>query len=531
MNAVILAAGLATRFAPLSYEKPKGLVKVRGEVLIERQIRMLHEAGINDITVVVGYMKEKFYYLKDMFGVRICVNEDYFRFNNTSSLMCVLDRLEDTFVCCSDNYFTRNVFLDEADGAYYSVVYSAGRTDEWCVSLDGDGVITSVSMTGGRASWYMAGHVFFSKEFSARFREILKSEYSHDEVRMNLWEYLYSRHLDTLVMKGRKYDASDILEFDTVQDLLRFDAGCLKDAKSVIMDNICRVLDCEVGNITDMSPILHGLTNRSMSFCVEKNGTRERYVYRHPGIGTGEYISRAGEMFSMDVAVRLGLDRTFICMDPEGWKISHYVEGVRTLDYHNGTDVLKALTMIRSLHDERIRSDHDFHIWQKTLDMIGMTRDKERAGVPGLSAFDGSARLHTVIEKLYLYTKKDGVEECLCHCDFYAPNILVGKDGSMNLIDWEYSGNDDPASDIGTFICCSDYTPDQAARVIGLYLGHSPTPARMRHFMAYVAIASYYWFVWAVYQSQIGNDVGEYLDIWYRGAWSYGNYSLELYTH
>lgn len=45
-NAVILAAGLSSRFAPLSYEKPKGLLTVKGEVLIERQIRQLKEKGL-----------------------------------------------------------------------------------------------------------------------------------------------------------------------------------------------------------------------------------------------------------------------------------------------------------------------------------------------------------------------------------------------------------------------------------------------------------------------------------------------------
>ena len=61
-NAVIMAAGMSSRFAPLSYEKPKALLNVKGEVLIEREIRQLHEAGITDITLVVGYMKEKMYY-------------------------------------------------------------------------------------------------------------------------------------------------------------------------------------------------------------------------------------------------------------------------------------------------------------------------------------------------------------------------------------------------------------------------------------------------------------------------------------
>ena len=92
-NAVILAAGLSSRFAPISYEKPKGLLRVRGEVLVERQIRQLQEAGIDDIAVVVGYKKEQFFYLEDRFGVSIVVNEEYAERNNHSSLMVVADRL------------------------------------------------------------------------------------------------------------------------------------------------------------------------------------------------------------------------------------------------------------------------------------------------------------------------------------------------------------------------------------------------------------------------------------------------------
>ena len=50
-NAIIMAAGTSSRFAPLSYEKPKALIEVRGEVLIERQIRQLREAGIEEVVV------------------------------------------------------------------------------------------------------------------------------------------------------------------------------------------------------------------------------------------------------------------------------------------------------------------------------------------------------------------------------------------------------------------------------------------------------------------------------------------------
>lgn len=59
-NAIIMAAGASTRFVPLSLEKPKGLYEVKGKRLIDRQIEQLQEAGIKDITVVLGYKKEMF---------------------------------------------------------------------------------------------------------------------------------------------------------------------------------------------------------------------------------------------------------------------------------------------------------------------------------------------------------------------------------------------------------------------------------------------------------------------------------------
>ena len=95
-NAVIMAAGLSSRFVPISYEKPKGLLTVHGEVLIERQIEMLRETGIEDIIVVVGYKKELFFYLEEKYGVEIVVNLDYAKRNNNSTMMRIREKLGHT---------------------------------------------------------------------------------------------------------------------------------------------------------------------------------------------------------------------------------------------------------------------------------------------------------------------------------------------------------------------------------------------------------------------------------------------------
>ena len=74
-NAIILAAGKSTRFAPFTYERPKGLFRVKGEYLIERKINQLIDAGVKEIYIVVGYMKEKFFFLEQKYPeVKLLIN-------------------------------------------------------------------------------------------------------------------------------------------------------------------------------------------------------------------------------------------------------------------------------------------------------------------------------------------------------------------------------------------------------------------------------------------------------------------------
>ena len=98
-DAVIMAAGTSSRFAPLSYEMPKALITVKGEVLIERQIRQLKEAGIDEIYIVTGYKAEMFSYLEGKFGVHLVHNPDFLTRNNNASIYAVKDILKNSYIC------------------------------------------------------------------------------------------------------------------------------------------------------------------------------------------------------------------------------------------------------------------------------------------------------------------------------------------------------------------------------------------------------------------------------------------------
>lgn len=519
-NAVIMAAGMSSRFAPLSYERPKGLLKVKGDILIEREIRQLQEAGITDITLVVGYMKEKFFYLQDKFGVKIVVNEDYFRYNNTSSLIRVVDALSNTYICSSDNYFVDNVFEPYVYQSYYAAVYAAGETDEYCLNCDTKGRIKNVTI-GGENSWYMLGHVYFDKSFSDMFVSILKREYENQETKEHLWENVYMRYIKQLSLYIRKYDAGKVLEFDSLDELRAFDSEYINNADSSILKNICRILNCEIKDITNIKAIKNGLTNTSFQFTVDGKG----YVYRHPGRGTEKYINREGEAFSMQVASELGLDKTFVSMDSkEGWKLSHFVENARNLNYDNPGEVCEALSMMRTLHASGKVSPFDFDIWKKTEDFL------DRLEGTGKKDTEDFIPLLETMKKVHeLVTTDEYARKCLCHCDCYAPNFLLDEQNRMYLIDWEYSGNDDPASDLGTFICCSDYNFDEAVSVIAQYLGREPDGKELGHYFGYVAEASYYWYVWALYQETRGNFMGNWLYMWYKNSKLYSKKAIEQY--
>ena len=256
MNSIIMAAGTASRFVPLSQEIPKGLLEVRGEILIERQIKQLIEAGITDITIVLGYKAEMFRYLGSKFGVRFVYNEDYNVYNNASSMIRVIDRLGDTFICCSDHYFVDNVFMDKATDSYYSALYSVGNTNEYCLTLDENEWIKAVQI-GGQDTWYMAGHVFFNHQFSSRFKEIFVKEYDKVTTRQGYWEDVYRRHIQCLPIKVRKYDGWIINEFDSIDELRSFDASYICNTRSSVLKRVCEMLSCKEEELHSFKKMKH----------------------------------------------------------------------------------------------------------------------------------------------------------------------------------------------------------------------------------------------------------------------------------
>ena len=522
-NAVIMAAGMSTRFVPISLEKPKGLLVVKDEVLIERQIEQLQEAGIHDIVIVLGYKKEAFFYLEDKYkGIKIIINPEFNLKNNPHTLYLAQEYLKNTYICSSDDYFVENPFEEYVYQSYYASVHVDEKTDEWYMIPDAKGNISKVEKFG-TVGYIMLGHAYWNAEFSKAMVKILNDDVEVGRYDQDLWEQIVEDNVKTLPpMEIKEYPAGDIFEFDSLDELRQFDDNYVNNTHSKIMKNIAKVLECKESDILNFKAIKEGLTNTSFVF--EVKGTK--YVYRHPGDGTEAIISREHEKKALELAKSIGVDPTFIYMNAEeGWKISYFVEGIRVPSYDSFEDSKRMLKVLRNLHDKNLSVDWEFLPWEEACKIENILKE-EKGGI----ADQEFEQLKTDVEKCYRKCDGDGVKMRFCHCDTYAPNWMMTDDGKTILIDWEYAGNADPGCDLGAYIMDAMWDVPETEKYIAEYCGDEYNETLKFHYLAYTAIISYYWYVWALYREACGAVMGESLYNWHVMAKKYSKYLVEKYN-
>jgi len=508
-NAVILAAGKSLSFAPFSYETPKALFKVKGETLIERLIRQLKEAGVENVAVVVGSMREKLYFLEDKWGVRIIENSLYASKNNIYSLQLARDYLGDGFLCHCDNYYPENPFLkhEPSDVSYRQAIAKIGLDGEFNCYVDSKDCVSRITVNDIEAGLSLIGYAYLTKDFAQKFISL------YDETQKGLcadrlfWEEFVGMHLDKLRLHVKRVAANEVLEFDSVEEVREFDPTLIDNLNSGIVKNICTTLNCVASEITGIKALTKGLTNVSFLFSVREG----RYVYRHPGGSSSSLVNRYGEFQAQNIAYELCIDKTLVYIHPhEGWKISHYVEGAYDFDYRDVNALHEVLRLLRKLHT-----------CGKSIEYVYdplVTADKMMALACNTDASLRStyAQTRAKLGKLFNYTRMDGVLYCLCHNDSYWPNFLISNN-SLDLIDWEYAGMCDPANDFGGIIGRDKFHDDNEIEdLLAAYLGHNPTAFERRHYFSFIPISAWVYFCWSLFKAGVNEPNGFFMHDCYR---------------
>lgn len=149
MNAIILAAGLGSRFKEYTKTQHKALLPINGLPNIERTIIFLNEANIYGIYIVTGHLSKEFEYLVDKFpGVKLIYNEMYKEYNSIYSFKLALPYFNDSFVIDADTIFLENIFLTlkPRQSTYFTVIRNQQEI-EWCPITDNDQRVIDIKIT------------------------------------------------------------------------------------------------------------------------------------------------------------------------------------------------------------------------------------------------------------------------------------------------------------------------------------------------------------------------------------------------
>ncbi len=506
-NAIILAAGFGMRMVPINTEVPKGLLEIHGETLIERIICQLHEVGIFDIDIVVGFLKEKYEYLIDRYAVNLVYNPNYALKNNIHSLKLVVDKISNTYIIPSDIWAEKNPFSNQELYSWYSV--SDVVDDDSTVRVNRQREL--ISIEEGRGGNTMIGISYLLEEQANIVRNNIKDlckDINNDHL---FWEEALFNKESKMIIYGRVYKSNEVVEINTYEQLREMDDNS-NNLDSYIMSIIAKEIGVESRNIQDIIVLKKGMTNRSFRF----SANDKQYIMRIPGEGTEQLIDRENEYKVYQEIKAINISDDVIYMSPKnGYKIAGFLEDARTCDPFNTEDVRLCMRRLRDFHDKKLSVPHTFDPYERIDFYESLWEGKSSIFRDYLDTKNKIMELKSVIDSL----PKDWV---LTHIDAVSDNFLfVGKE--IRLIDWEYAGMQDPHLDIAMFAIYAMYDREHVEALIDSYFTEGCTDEIRMKIYCYIAVCGLVWSNWCEYKRFLGVEFGEYSLRQYRYAKEYYN--------
>lgn len=510
-SAVILAAGHGLRMIPLCRDIPKAFLEVKGEILIERLIRQLQEVGIEDISIVVGYMKEKFEYLMDKYHVKCVVNKHFDTHNNLFSLHLVSNCLCNSYVVPCDIYCETNPFSPVELYSWYMMTEEADPSSRLAVNRNNE-LCAARGQADGRKE---VGIAYFCDKDCEEIRSRLQERAETDD-RNAFWENaVFCDKMPSVKAKWVK--SENICEINTYDDLIRCDAhsGSLN---SEYIDIICRSLRVERREISHMQAQKAGMTNRSFLFrCNDAE-----YIFRIPGEGSDKLINRRQEYAVYQQIADKHICDDILYINPEnGYKITRFIENAQNCDPLNTEEVKRCMQTLRAFHEMGLKVEHSFDIFEQ-LEYYEALRGRA-------SVYEDYEATKQKVLQMKAYIDHQEKDSCLCHIDSVCDNFIFSKD-RVYLIDWEYAGMQDPHVDIAMFAIYALYDKAQADQLIDLYFQGDCSKATRLKIYCYIAACGLLWSNWCEYKATFGETFGEYSLCQYRYAKDFYRFFTEGLT-
>lgn len=526
-QAVILAAGEKEIF-----KKPVSFLSMGEERIIDRIIRILDDAGIDEIIVVAGYEKEYFYNLaKTNPKIKVVENNRYKYTGTMASLACCKDYINDDFILLENDmiFEERAIFnlLEDKNRTSMIITSESGSGDEALVELR-NGMVYKMSKDIhqlNKIDGEMIGITKVSKDFYDKMLE----EYQYNRNPYVNYEYIIMDIAREYKLGYIKIDDLMWFEIDSEKHLSiargHIYSSILRREDEIRTENIKSELINGLGiNCEDILSIeaVGGMTNNN--YKVNING--EYYILRMPGVGTSDMISRADEKNNARIGAILGLDTEIVYFNEyTGVKVSRFIENAETLNpqtasYEENMEIVAAL--LKKLHFSCLDFENEFNVFREIEKYERLV--KEANGKYYDAEYpDVRARVMALEEEL----SRIGKDCYTCHNDTVPENFVKGDNNKTYLIDWEYSGMNDPMWDIAGHILECNFNKDEEELFKSKYFSIE-NPFRKaskkgneieeEKILLFKICQDFLWTIWTVLKEAKGVSFGEYGPMRYKRA-------------
>lgn len=283
-----------------------------------------------------------------------------------------------------------------------------------------------------------------------------------------------------------------------------------------IVEIIKKIFSCKTEDILELKPAKKGMTNDSFIFKIDT----KRYILRLPGNGTNKLINRQQEFISYQLANSHDISDNVVYMEPSsGIKVTEYIENARNCDPFSKYEVSLCMDKLKQMHKLNLQVEHKFDLLQK-INYYEKLRNAK-------SKYKDYDTVKQSILTLIEFVDSLDKQYCLSHIDAIHDNFLLDEYDNVKIIDWEYSGMQDPHIDIAMFAVYAGYNHEQLNELINIYFENDVTEELIIKIYAYVAIVGFMWSNWCEYKAQYGFDFEEYAQSQWNYAITYAPIVLE----
>lgn len=482
------------------------------ECLISRTFALLRNAGYDDIIIVTGFRHELFssFAAKD---VKIVYNPDYEFTASMGSLALCKNYINNDFLLVEGDTFFEQKVIDQLSaincGNCWSMTEESGSGDE-CFIETKNGFVTKITKDRHRVC-----------KFEGEMMGVLRITLDTYDKLLDAWQHSSNPYLnyEYLLM-----DVTDPLDRPYIhfKNVIWGDVDCLEDFNKLKnltyralrrkenpfdqenlryhLQSIFPGKDVTTAEIIQIG----GMSNKNFRI----NFERRSYVLRVPGNGSEGMVERVNEEFNAMEACKMGVNPPIRYFNAQtGIKLVDFIEDAETLNaatIQRHDNMRKIAEIYQIIHNSHIRLKNEFNIFRE------IEKYDTLIVQAGAIMYEGWKNVRSKVMALEDYLNKLGVDLKPCHNDALYENFIKSPDGTIYLIDWEYSGMNDPMADFAALFIEAGFEKENEDYILDRYFkGNIPKNAREK-ILCYGILWDYLWAQWTVIKEAKGDDFGTY---------------------